>query len=102
MERQYKASVDAASEPLWLPDGSLIYRTGKCWYRQRTRTGGMPPLSSPAVMHCDERLLNTSGPSNNVMPDGSLLYVRTAGPTTAGYVRIVRRWERELRRVNQP
>ena len=99
MDRQYKSSVDAASEPLWLPDGSLVYRTGKCWYRQRPRADAMPPLSAPALMDCDERLLNASGPSNAVMPDGSILYVRTVGPTTAGYVRIVRRWQRTLGRA---
>ncbi len=98
MARQYKVSLDAASEPLWLPDGGLVYRNGRCWYRQRPRAGAMPPFAAPALLFCDEKLLNTSGPSNTVMPDGSILYLRTVGPTTAGYVRIVRGWQRTLGR----
>lgn len=100
MERQYKVSLDAASEPLWLPDGSLVYRNGRCWFRQRPRPGTTPPLAAPALLYCDEKLLNTSGPSNTVMPDGSILYLRTVGPTTAGYVRVVRGWQRSLSRAS--
>ena len=36
-------------------------------------------LAAPALLYCDEKLLNTSGPSNTVMPDGSILYLRTVG-----------------------
>ena len=99
MQRQYRASVDAASEPLWLPDGSLVHRNGRCWYRQRPNPATMPPLAAPTRLFCDDRLLNTSGPSNTMMPDGSILYLRTVGPTTAGYVRIVRHWQRSLGRA---
>ena len=99
MERQYKVSVDAASEPLWLPDGRLVYRTGQCWYGLRPRAGAMPPFAAPTRLFCDAGLLNTSGPSNTVMPDGSILYLRAVGPTTAGYVRIVRGWQRSLGRA---
>ena len=96
MDRQYKVSVDAAAEPVWLPDGSLVHRKGSCWYRLPPRPGAMPPLSAPALAFCDEKLLNTSGPSNTAMPDGSVLYLRTVAPTTAGYLRIVRNWRKTM------
>ena len=96
MERQYRVSTDAASEPLWLPDGSLVHRTGRCWSRQRPIFGAAPPLAAPVLMFCDERFLNTSGPSNEVMPDGRILYLRTMAPTTAGYVRVIRRWRQRV------
>ncbi len=99
MARQYKVSVDAAAEPVWLPDGSLVHRKGLCWYRLPPRTGAEPPLSAPALAFCDEKLLNTSGPSNTVMPDGSVLYLRTVAPTTAGYLRIVRNWRKTLDQI---
>jgi hypothetical protein len=94
LDRQYKVSADAASEPLWLPDGSLVYRLGSCWYQLRSRAGATPPLGPPAQIHCDDRFLNTSGPSNAAMPDGSILYLRTVRPTTGGYVRVVRNWRK--------
>ncbi len=98
MSRQYKVSIEDASEPSWLPDGSLVYRDGSCWYRLRPRAGEVPPLSAPAPLLCDEKLINTPGPSNTTMPDGSLLYLRTVGPTTAGYVRVVRGFAKTLSR----
>ncbi|MBK8249851.1 MAG: serine/threonine-protein kinase [Gemmatimonadetes bacterium] len=96
MNRQYKVSIDAASEPLWLPDGSLVYRDRLCWYRLRPRPGAVPPLDAPASLFCDEKFVNTPGPSNVSMPDGSLLYLRSVTPTTAGYVRVVRGWVETL------
>jgi eukaryotic-like serine/threonine-protein kinase len=96
MDRQYKVSVDAAAEPVWLPDGSLVHRKGSCWYRLRPQPGATPPLAAPVLAFCDDKLLNTSGPSNTAMPDGSILYLRTVAPTTAGYLRIVRNWRKTL------
>jgi hypothetical protein len=96
MDRQYKVSVDAAAEPVWLPDGSMVHRKGSCWYRLRPQPGATPPLAAPVLAFCDDKLLNTSGPSNTAMPDGSILYLRTVAPTTAGYLRIVRNWRKTL------
>jgi hypothetical protein len=96
MNRQYKVSIDDASEPVWLPDGSLVYRDASCWFRLRPRAGALPPLEAPALLFCDEKIINTPGPSNAPMPDGSILYLRTVTPTTAGYVRVVRGWARTL------
>ncbi len=96
MTRQYKVSTGVGAEPLWLPDGSLVYRVGHCWERMPRRTGATPPLGPPARAFCDERLLNTPGLSNIVTPDGRILYLRTMAPTTAGYVRIVRHWRQRV------
>jgi Tol biopolymer transport system component len=96
MNRQYKVSADAASEPVWLSDGSLVHRTGACWYRLAAKPGATPPLGAPVLAFCDEKLLNTSGLSNVAMPDGSLLYLRTVAPTTGGFIRVVRGWQPTL------
>jgi hypothetical protein len=96
MNRQYKVSGGVGAEPLWLPDGSLVYRVGHCWERLPRRAGATPPLGPPARAFCDERLLNTPGLSNIVTPDGRILYLRTMAPTSAGYVRIVRHWRQRV------
>ena len=98
MDRQYKVSIDDASEPMWLPDGSLVYRDASCWFRLRARAGALPPLAAPAQLFCDEKIVNTQGPSNAAMPDGSVLYLRTVSATTAGYVRVVRGLTKTLSR----
>ncbi len=92
MDRQYRVSADVGTEPVWLPDASLVYRKGSCWYRLRPNPAAAPPLSAPVLAFCDDKFLNTVGPSNTSMPDGSVLYLRTVAPTTAGYLRIVRDW----------
>ncbi|MGE0556268.1 MAG: hypothetical protein AB7R55_22805 [Gemmatimonadales bacterium] len=96
MDLQYKVSIDDASEPVWLPDGSLVYRDRQCWYRLRPRPGAVPPVQEPAPLFCDENFINGPGLSNAATPDGSLLYLRTVSPTRAGYVRVVRGWARTL------
>jgi hypothetical protein len=103
LPRQYKVSVDVGSEPVWLPDGSLLYRVGHCWQRLPPRPGAEPPLGAPVPAFCDERFLNTPWVSNAVTPDGHILYLRTMAPTTGGYVRIVRHWrQRILEKTSQP
>jgi hypothetical protein len=98
MDRQYKVSIDDATEAVWLPDGGLAYRDRLCWFKLQARAGAVPPLGSPAPLFCDEKIINTPGPSNAPMPDGSILYLRTVTPTTAGYVRVVRGWAKTLSR----
>jgi len=97
LDRQYKVSIDAASEPIWLPDRSLVYRTGTCWYRLALKPAAVPPLAAPAELFCDANFINTSGLSNRAMPDGSILYLRSVGPSTGGYVRVVKNWSKRLR-----
>jgi eukaryotic-like serine/threonine-protein kinase len=100
--RQYKVSVDVGSEPLWLPDGSLLYRVGHCWKRLPRRSGAEPPLGAPLQAFCDERFLNTPGLSNVVTPDGHIVYLRSMAPTTAGYVRIIRHWRQRVLEGTSP
>ena len=97
LERQYKVSIDTGSEALWLPDGSLVYRTGWCWYRLQRVPTATPPLGEPSLYFCDEDMLNTSGRSNTTLPDGSILYLRSVAPSTGGYVRVVKGWAKRMR-----
>jgi hypothetical protein len=91
LDYQLKVSVNGGGEPVFLPDGSLVFRKGTRWYRApRTTTGR--PFGAPEPYWSDDALMNTSGLSNAVMPDGSLLYLRSVAPSTAGYVRVVRGW----------
>jgi hypothetical protein len=102
LSRQYKVSLDAGSEPLWLPDGSLLYRVGHCWERLPRRSGAKPPLGAPIRAFCDDRFLNTPWLSNVVTPDGRILYLRTTAPTTGGYVRIIRHWRQRVLEGTSP
>ena len=91
LDYQLKVSVSGGGEPVFLPDGSLIFRKGTRWYRA-PRTASARPFGAPEPYWSDDALMNTSGLSNAVMPDGRLLYLRSVAPSTAGYVRVVRGW----------
>jgi hypothetical protein len=91
LDYHLKVSVSGGGEPVFLPDGSLIFRKGTRWYRA-PRTASARPFGAPEPYWSDDALMNTSGLSNAVMPDGSLLYLRSVAPSTAGYVRVVRGW----------
>ena len=82
---------NGGGEPVFLPDGSLVFRKGTRWYRAPRTTSGRP-FGAPEPYWSDDALMNTSGLSNAVMPDGSLLYLQSVAPSTAGYVRVVRGW----------
>ena len=91
LDYQLKVSANGGSEPVFLPDGSLVFRKGTRWYRA-ARTASGRPFAAAELYWSDDALMNTSGLSNAVMPDGSLLYLRSVAPSTAGYVRVVRGW----------
>jgi serine/threonine-protein kinase len=90
--------VDASGvEPQWLSPSELIYRDGVTWNLVRVDPATGELQGRPTEWARDPRFSDTSGWSNRLQPDGSMVYVQGPAETTGPYLRIVRGWETQAR-----
>jgi serine/threonine-protein kinase len=94
--RRWQVATEGV-EPLWLAEGTLLYRLGISWYLVKLdpRTG--EPAGPGTRWAQDPRFSDTSGWSNRPSRDGGIIYVQGPAETSVGYLRVVPGWVEGMR-----
>jgi serine/threonine-protein kinase len=94
--RRWLVDADGV-EPQWLSQDELIYRTGVTWNLVRVNPATGEPIGRPTQWARDPRFADTSGWSNRLQPDGSMVYLQGPAETTGAFLRVVPNWEAQAR-----
>jgi serine/threonine-protein kinase len=84
-------------EPQWLAPGELVYRTGVTWNVARVDPVTGELVGRPTQWARDPRFSDTSGWSNRLQPDGSMVYLQGPAETRGAFLRVVPGWETQAR-----
>jgi hypothetical protein len=76
-----------------------FYRTGTFWYKVRFDGQSERPHSEPEIWFSDPLFIDTWLRSQVLSPDGSVVYLRGAGQSTASYLRVIPNWVRQMKRA---
>jgi hypothetical protein len=96
--RRYKVSPQGGLEPLCRSASRLVFRSGFTWYEVAVDLLAPRPAGEPREIFSDTRFIDTSGRSNVLTPDGSVIYVRGTAQTTGNFIRVIPRWTDQMRR----
>ncbi len=96
-ESRYRISVGL--DPLWLDATTLVYRRGTAWYTVRIARSGPRPYEEPQLWFEDPLFVDTWMRSQVAHPDGSIIYVRGSGRSTASFIRVVPNWVQQMKRA---
>lgn len=98
--RQYRASRAEGGTALWTGPRDLVYVEGvRTFYAVHLDPDSERTTSAPRFLYYDPRFLDTSGRSNDVAPDGRLLYLRRAPETPKRHIRVIANWLDEVERL---
>jgi serine/threonine-protein kinase len=98
-DRRYQVSDRGGLEPLWVSSSELVYRHGHTWYRAQIVADQDQPIREVSQWFADPRFVDTNGFSHLLTPDGSLIYVRSVGLSTASSIRVVPDWLKTMKRA---
>jgi serine/threonine-protein kinase len=84
--------AENAVEPQWLSPTELLYRSGRAWYVVRVDPATGERAAAPAPWASDPRFSDTSGWSNRMGHDGSIIYVQSPPQVQGPYLRVVPGW----------
>ncbi len=94
--RSYKVSLEGAFDPLWLSPTELTYRVGSVWYKVSVSSDGP---ARPREWFSDPQFIDTWLRSQVQTADGSVVYLRGGGQSTASYLRVVQNWAEQMKAV---
>jgi eukaryotic-like serine/threonine-protein kinase len=97
------ATADSQLDAQWLSEREVGFFTqsgssGAAWFRVQIQPGSDPPFGTFEPWFEDARFSDTPGASHAASHDGGIVYVRGSGLVTAGYLRVVPRWVRRMKR----
>jgi hypothetical protein len=84
--------AENAVEPQWLSPTELLYRSGRAWYVVRVDPATGERAAAPAPWASDPRFSDTSGWSNRMGHDGSIISVQSPPQVQGPYLRVVPGW----------
>jgi hypothetical protein len=88
---------ESGVEPQWRSPSELIYRSGATWNLVQVDPTTGEPRGRPTPWGRDPRFSDTSGWSNRLQPDGSMVYLQGPEETSGVILRVVPGWEQQAR-----